>query len=289
MKSKVLLLDESLTVQKVVALTLDRNRYTIAYAKTRAEVMKAVMENAPDIILVSDQVSDLNISVFPKEVESWSGRDRRCPPLVLITNQDIKEMRHYQAVLRKPFSPQALQAVVQQFAQRQEETRTTPGIDLADDDHRLQKMFNDSFSDEQRLMRETLAHEEEKEERTLLTIPAPPPTPSKGHRPPVPMPKPQTPESVAELWGGMPSAAPPDLPAPEARPRASTELMGAADSMAYKATLESQIESFLRSQNLEKMVHTALENLIPSIVERLAKEKLDQLLNDQQSYVELKP
>ncbi len=42
MRKRVLLIDESLTVQKVVALTLDKSRFSILYAKTRAEAMRLV-------------------------------------------------------------------------------------------------------------------------------------------------------------------------------------------------------------------------------------------------------
>src|SRR5215212_4572112 len=98
MKKRVLLVDESLTVQKVVALTLDRHRFAILYAKSRAEAMKLITESPPELILVSDHVADITASSFPKEVEAWMGRDQGLPPVVLITGQDIKEHRHYAAV-----------------------------------------------------------------------------------------------------------------------------------------------------------------------------------------------
>jgi PleD family two-component response regulator len=71
MKKRILLLDESVTVQKVVALTLDRERFAITNAKTRSEAMKSILENPPDLILVSDQVAGVSASAFPKEVETW--------------------------------------------------------------------------------------------------------------------------------------------------------------------------------------------------------------------------
>jgi hypothetical protein len=72
--------------------------------------MKVILDAPPDLILVSDQVASINASSFPGEVESWAGKDRQMPPLVLITSQDITEFGRYVSVLKKPFSPQALQA-----------------------------------------------------------------------------------------------------------------------------------------------------------------------------------
>ena len=70
MKKKILLIDESLTVQKVVALTLDKAKYQLSFAKSRPEVMKLVLENPPDLILLSDQMSDMSVGNFPKEMET---------------------------------------------------------------------------------------------------------------------------------------------------------------------------------------------------------------------------
>lgn len=59
------------------------------------------------------------------------------------------------------------------------------------------------------------------------------------------------------------------------------ELMGAEDSMAYKASLDSQIERFLRSQNLEDLVHRLVEKMIPPIVEKVARDRIDRLLKEE--------
>ncbi len=323
MKKRVLLIDESLTVQKVVALTLDRNRYTVHYAKSRSEAMKDVLQTPPDLILASDQVNDINVSSFPKEVESWVGRERRMPPIILITGQDVKEARHYKGVLRKPFSPQALQAVVVEHTRGAEEgAGTSPGTSPGtaagqeDDDNRLQKIFNDTFADEAKLTRETFDNEAEDDERTLLTIPAPPPRPAARPAPAPPPKKPEAkadddvwnddappqaaappkakttrsvppppPETAAELWGHQKGA-----PAAEkAAPEPANEILGAEDSVAYKAVLEKQVESHLRDHDLDEVVDRLLKKMLPPIVEKLVQERLDRLMKEQESYVELKP
>ncbi len=323
MKKRVLLIDESLTVQKVVALTLDRNRYSVLYAKSRGEAMKEILQSPPDLILASDQVADISVSSFPKEVESWVGRERRMPPIVLITGQDLKEARHYKGVLRKPFSPQALQAVVVEHTRGVEEAPaaergTASGHE--EDDHRLQKIFNDTFADEAKLTRETFENESEDDERTLLTIPAPPPprgaarpVPKKvepkeeddvwaeeePESPPPPVaakgkpgrtPPPPPPETAAELWGahqkGNSAAGASGATAIKEPP---AEIMGAEDSVAYKAVLEKQVESHLREQDLDEVVDRLLKKIVPPIVEKLVQERLDRLLKEQENFVELKP
>src|SRR5688500_18899531 len=148
MKKKILLIDESLTIQKVVALTLDRARYHVAYAKSRAEAVKLVMEAFPELILVSDQIPDVQLATFPREVENWALRGNYpAPAVVLITSQDPEQVpvaRHYAGVLKKPFSPQTLLALVTAHSPNLDEPFTEPNFE----DQRLQKAFNEAFNDE---------------------------------------------------------------------------------------------------------------------------------------------
>src|SRR5262245_56759285 len=176
MKKRVLLVDESLTVQKVVALTLDRNRYQVSYAKSRSEAMRLIVETVPDLILVSDQVPDIAAASFPREVETWLARRAPVPPMVLITSQDVREMRQYAGVLKKPFSPQSLQAMVAQHARPDQESEpavkpASGGEDM--EDQRLQVIFNEAFADEAKLVRETFRTEMEKASPTMTDTPVP--------------------------------------------------------------------------------------------------------------------
>lgn len=264
MKRRILLIDESLTVQKVVALTLDREKFQIAYAKTRSEAMKTILESPPECVLVSDSVSGLSSSTFPKEVEAWVGRDRRLPALILISSQEGREHRGYQAVLKKPFAPAALQAAVNEATQGSGHHDAAPAAE--EEDARLQKIFSDTFSDEARLVSETLQSERDREDDTLLTIPAPAGRATKPGR-----------ENVAEFWS---------KPASDAK---EVHVLGPEDSMAYKAQLEKEVSRQLESYDLEDVVHRLLEKLVPPIVEKLAQQRLDQLLKESESFVELKP
>ncbi len=300
MKKRVLLIDESLTVQKVVALTLDKSRYAVSYAKSRTEAMTFVADSPPNLILVSDQVTDVTVPSFPKEVEAWLGRNHRPPPIILITGQDLKEMRHYAGVLKKPFSPQALQTLVTEHTAG---VSATPEASLgakaqssAQEDANLQSRFNETFNDEAKLTRETFETEvPDDNEATLLNIPAPSSARAQPQRTAAP------PAADDSLWSNNPPPAPaPRAPAPpppatqarrvpEAPVAPSGDIMRAEDSMAYKGMLESQVESTLARENLSEIVQKVLDRMVPPIVERLVQERLDQLMRDQEDFVDLKP
>jgi CheY-like chemotaxis protein len=261
MKKRILLIDESLTVQKVVALTLDRERFTIINAKTRSEAMKLVLEMPPDLILISDQVAGVSAHTFPKEVETWVGRDRKQPALVLITSSDPKDSRGYRAVLKKPFAPQALQTAVTDALAGSEPTES-PNEEA--DDMRMSQVFNDTFADEAKLVAETYSADMSNGVETLTNIPAP----SRRSAPP-----PQ--ENVAEIWG-------------KPEKTEGLQVLGAEDSMAYKAQLEKEVARELENYDLEEIVHRLIEKMVPPIVERVAQQRVDQLLKESESFVDLK-
>lgn len=294
MKKRILLVDESLTVQKVVALTLDRQRYQIHYAKTRPECIKQITENTPDLILVSDQVSDLNVPSFPKEMESWLGRQQNLPPVVLITGQDIKEVRNYAAVLRKPFSPAGLQNIVTRLAHTADEQRgaqASPPMEDEFEDQRLQKIFNDTFNDEASLVKETF-HEDEEVTQVGYAAKAPPAQEAWAEPAAAVAPPSMRQAASSDLWGAPPPPAPQGSQRPAAKPRPAANqnpgILSAEDSMAYKAVLESKVEDRLQSQDLDEIVNKLLDKLVPPIVERLVQERLDQLLKDQDQFIDLK-
>jgi CheY-like chemotaxis protein len=154
MKKKILLIDESLTVQKVVSLTLDKSKYQLLFAKNRSDVMKMINESIPDLILVSDQVSDIDSAVFPKEVEMWlSGKP--VPPMVLITAHDLKTPKHYAAVLKKPFTPQTLKTLVSEYLQASTPEEGMEAELNQVEDQRFEKMLEHTFLNEAELVKQT--------------------------------------------------------------------------------------------------------------------------------------
>lgn len=307
MKKKILLVDDSLTVQKVVSLTLDKTLFHVAYAKTRPELTRLLVEHTPELILVSDQVSDIHAPTFPKEVETWLGRTHGLPAFILITSQDIKEMKHYNAVLKKPFSPQLLQNLVAQFASREEPEHTTPGRAHAKEeveDQAFQKRFNDLFSDEGNLVKETFREDFDREEPTVLSAQnrgqaagtdlwqeraateaknvMTPSNPSTSNH--------SSSSDGGDLWGSTPTSQPQAAAATSraaSRP-GSPDVLSAEDSMAYKALLHQQVESKLGATDLAKVVEQVLAKVLPPIVEKIVHERLDKLLKEQESLVDFK-
>lgn len=267
MKKKILLIDESLTVQKVVALTLDKSKYQLSFAKSRPEVMKLVLENPPDLILLSDQMSDMSVGNFPKEMETWLGGVREAAPVVLISSQDIKEQKHYASVLKKPFSPQSLQDVVQELLKNrfEEHDETLDEIE----DERLHKIFNDTFADESTLVRETFRAEVEQEEPTLLN------RVGKNKE-----------DAKTSLWEvSSPSMIQNSAP----NTSGAGELWHSESPRGTSPTLsEAEAKQYISAQNLDEVVDKLLTKLVPPIVEKLVNERLDKLLKEQEQFLDLK-
>lgn len=304
MKKRILLIDESLTVQKVVALTLDKGSYQVLYARNRQEVIRTVVDQSVDLILLSENAPGLSWASFPKELESWLGTTTGIPPIVLITGHEMKEAKHFVAVLKKPFSPQSLQQTVENLlggAQDREVTLDNERTQMSSEDS-LHTTFNRKFSDEQELVRQTF---EGKLGENLVPQGTPeadvldwqtPASPSSSSKNGVP-------SSAAELWEtpssksvvssipGSPKESTQDLWGTyEQQGQVTTEdvsmrlqdnaLLTSEDSMAYKAFLQSEVQSKIQNQDLEMLVKKALSELMPPIVERLVQERLDQLLKD---------
>lgn len=267
MKITLLLIDPSLTVQKVVSLTLDRNRYTTLFAKTLSEAKKLLLDNSPQLVMVSDQVAELNVTSFPKEVETWLRRTHNLPAFVLVTSQDIREARHYQGVLKKPFSPQDLSTLVIELTSAPDPQVGAPRVP---DELKFQKLFNDSFSDEHALVEETFKGAETTENPWV--------EPEETARP--------APPRNTRFFTGLhrTSAAEPIV---HTEPQ-EEEVMGHTDSLAFKASLDSHVENTLRDQDLERIVDEVLNRIVPPIVERLVHERLDKLLKEQEQWTNMK-
>ena len=319
MKKRILLVDESLTVQKVVALTLDKGRYEIIYARTRQEVIKSVLDEIPHLILLSDAVQELPWQSFPKELEAWLGRNVSPPPVLLITNQEIREAKHYAACLKKPFTPQNLQAAVEaQFAAGDDsdplertDTRgfvSNPELNRSGasaDEDRLERAFNSTFSNEENLVNETLgsaqqhqSHDEGYDEvsytQTVFDARSPKNRNAAARK------TEGTNPTAASLWEDSSASAmttrakpakpegPEELWGTNAMPvqnrgedaSAHPQVMSADDSMAYKSVLENEVQSRLEKQDLEEIVTRTLNKLMPPIVEKLVQERLDHLLRE---------
>jgi CheY-like chemotaxis protein len=57
MNLKVLLIDSGVTVQKIVALSLDKSKYSGLFVASKEEAKKQILEQKPDLVLVSDRAA----------------------------------------------------------------------------------------------------------------------------------------------------------------------------------------------------------------------------------------
>jgi CheY-like chemotaxis protein len=281
MKRKILLIDESLTVQKVVALTLDKSRYSLYYAKSRNEALKQWSENPPELILVGDQVPDINAPSFPKEMEVWLGKGVSVPPMILITSHDSREQKNYAGVLKKPFAPSALQSLVSECLSSVnpgEENESSPD---EFEDQRLQKVFNDTFADESFLVRETFRAEAEENRRE-----EPETTPWAADNSVAWESNANTPVEPAhsfvdqgDLWGN------PVRKNADSREKTMNTSVPVAPTNSVS---DQQVIESLQGQDLNAIIDRVLTRIVPPIVERLVQERLDKLLKAQEEFVELK-
>jgi DNA-binding response OmpR family regulator len=248
MKQKILLADDSLTVQKVVSLTVDKTRFQIYFAKSTAETLRAIGEYAPDCVLLSDTLSGITVSSFPKEVEMRLGREKKMPSMILISTQPMAGANHYAEILKKPFTPAALLAVLDHVLP---ETPQGVGQDLsahAGEEEELQQTFQKTFGSEAELVAETFQG---------LNAISDSNTPADSTTAPL------------AIWDNNEGDT---MPAMTPHPPASHHI--------HEAN-EKNVEQQLRPDLLDAMVSRVLDRIVPPIVERLVQERLDKLLTDE--------
>jgi len=269
----------------VVSLTLDRSRYELSIAHNRREALTLIRDIKPHLVFVSDRVSDITASSFPREAEALLAKDMSIPPFILISQTDAKNTKNFVAVLKKPFSPQELQQLVSVHALASKEPTSDIFEDRGDVEGAdpLQKMFDRSFSDEARLVKETLEGDlMNSYEKDPAHDRTPPPAVSVEElwhdRSIRTAPPPKAPEPVSELWSTRPGG-----------PKPTEEVLGTAESVAFKESLQSRVEDRLKETDLLEIVDKVLEKVVPPIVERLVQERLDKLLQEQERFVETKP
>ena len=284
MKKHILLIDESVTVQKVVCLTLDHAHFKVIFAKSKQEALQQIQENVPDLILVSDQVSGVTSS-FPKEVEAWLGRQTRIiPPCILISSrEETKDGRHYSAILKKPFSPQHLKEMVSGLLKEKVVGEgVTAGSDdpeVFSDDRGLHDLFDETFNDEEKLASETFQLQRSSEQSARSEMNSPDLL------------------NISEIeendgWREGVRVRKPDLGA--AVPKNESQTVRRTDSATLwtktsqsqkdesldQASVENQINLLLNSRDLTPIIDRILEKMIPPIVEKMVNERLDHLLKD---------
>ncbi|NBX76411.1 MAG: hypothetical protein EBQ92_07640 [Proteobacteria bacterium] len=288
MNHKVLLIDSGVTVQKIVALSLDKSKYSGLFVASKEDAKKQILEQKPGLVLVSDRAAGIEWQRFPKEVETWLGREGKMPAMVLLASGDIREAKHYQAVLQKPFTPQSLQDVLDGLVNKEKNAElSSNNLSNKLNSERFDQLFQDAEAEEitstgMAVNLDLTSAEEQRpvtnareQLENLWESPAAPVV--------APETRPQT-ESVSDLWGGSSSSS--IIESQNQTPRfpsdSEPQILRSEESLAYKSLLENQVQQKLESQNLNEMVEKVLARLLPPLVERLVQERLDQLLTEQE-------
>ena len=287
MNYKVLLIDNGVTVQKIVALSLDKSQYSGLFAGSKDDAKKMILDQKPDLILVSDRATGIEWQRFPKEVETWLGIKSVAPPMILLASGEIKEAKHYKGVLQKPFTPQALLEMISQAL-------ASPMSSASVEEDRIQNLMEETGEQEAAVAVNAFLLNEESESEGIMNENLKDTRNVRSsardrleslwevtENPQSPVITPSRTESVSDLWGPVTPAA--DYSSQNANPsEAEPEILRTSDSLAYKSLLENQVQQQLESQNVHEMVEKVLARLLPPLVERLVQERLDQLLAEQE-------
>jgi len=262
----ILLIDNGVTVQKIVALSLDKTQFNTFFAVSKEEAKRLIVEKKPALLLVSDRMEGLEWQSFPREVEAWLGRGAVMPRMVLISSGGSQEARHYQGVLKKPFTPQALQELVQTQLTAESALRKNVQNQVSSQGESHMNFDTSSFKS-QGSAREKLESLWEDAPKPV----APAETTSRS-------------ESVSELWGAAPSAS---SAQETVRSHHNTDILSTEDSLAYKSLLENQVQQQIETQNLNEMVEKVLSRILPPMVERIIQERLDRLMQEQEKSLQI--
>jgi len=110
MKSRVLLIDDSITIHRVIDLSLDLDVYELEKAFTYDEAIAKMKNFTPDIILIDNKLEGTNVKEFIQEIKS------KCPAKVVLLvgafdNFDASKMPDFGCddYLVKPFNSQTLE------------------------------------------------------------------------------------------------------------------------------------------------------------------------------------
>lgn len=118
-RKTVLIVDDSLTIQKLVEMALEQEALKLVTASDGANAMRAVKEHKPDLILLDVMLPDTNGYRICQQVRALSGQWTRIPIIMLTARdspQDESLGKHAGATafMTKPFAPNVLRKTVRE-------------------------------------------------------------------------------------------------------------------------------------------------------------------------------
>jgi DNA-binding response OmpR family regulator len=117
MAHRLLVIDDSLTIRKLVEISLRGRGFTVDYAATGRDGIECARRDRPDLILLDFVLPDMKGSDVCREL-AHDGPTATCPIIVLTGKQAqirelFKDLRQVVDYVSKPFSPEDLAARVE--------------------------------------------------------------------------------------------------------------------------------------------------------------------------------
>ena len=120
MGKKVLVADDSITIQKVIRLALSADEYDVLAVSDGNDAIKAIEQELPDIVLLDVSLPVFNAFQVKKEIDTKLKESAALIKFVLLTsafeNSEEEELKRegFVAKLTKPFDPSSLRQVLSQ-------------------------------------------------------------------------------------------------------------------------------------------------------------------------------
>ncbi len=115
MRPAILFIDASITLQKVVALSLNKKDTPFLFARDIWEAKQMFLEARPFALFVSDAIESIDVAAFPGQVVQWNGGEEALPPLILVSPRLKAAPAGYKHLIPRPFSPAQLAQLVDQL------------------------------------------------------------------------------------------------------------------------------------------------------------------------------
>ena len=135
MAKRIIVADDSTTVQRVIKLILAPKGYEIESCDSGKKAIQAIRSGVPDIIFADAVMRNINGLELSSELKKQMPELANIPVVIMVNSfDDIKDedVRNSGAVakLMKPFDDAALIDIVEKFSKKQEETPEKPGWDM---------------------------------------------------------------------------------------------------------------------------------------------------------------
>lgn len=125
---KILLVEDNILNQKVVAFHLRKHNYEVVSVTNWRDAMNEIENNPPDLVLMDIMLPEKNGFEITADIREYEkSNDLKQLPIIALTANTLDNdkdkclqagMNDY---LPKPFSPEELYAVIEQFALKQHE------------------------------------------------------------------------------------------------------------------------------------------------------------------------